>query len=60
MKHKPGEIVPQSGIYAEIQTAYQKKLMELTCIKGESFPPCNGKDYHYELVKAAIHKATGA
>ncbi|MBL7800608.1 MAG: YjzC family protein [Chitinophagales bacterium] len=60
MKYKPGETVPQSGIYAEVHTAYQKNIMELTFIKGEYFPPCNGRGYHYELIKAAMHKPTGA
>ncbi len=58
MKYKPGEKVPQSGIYAEL-TALNTKVTEVTCVKGEPFPPTTTQGYHYELVRAAHHRPTG-
>lgn len=52
---KPGEKVPTSGIYAEF-TLYNTKLTEVTCVKGEPFPPTKNNGYHYELVRAAVHR----
>ncbi len=55
MKYRPGQKVPASGIYAEL-TMYGSKLTEITCVKGEPFPPTKGIGYHYELVRAAVHR----
>jgi hypothetical protein len=53
--YKPGNTVPTSGIYAEL-TSGGIKLTEVTCVKNEPFPPTKGSGYHYELVKAAVHR----
>ena len=53
--YRPGTAVPQSGIYAELSAAGVKQT-EVTCVKGEPFPPTKGTGYHYELVRAAIHR----
>jgi hypothetical protein len=53
--YKPGEIVPTSGIYAELSFSGIKQT-EVTCVKKEPFPPTKGIGYHYELVKAAVHR----
>ncbi len=53
--YKPGETVPTSGIYAEL-SIYNVKQTEVTCVKKEPFPPTKGSGYHYELVKAAVHR----
>lgn len=58
MKHRPGEIVPQSGIYNEL-SVYNVKITEVTCVKGERFPPTESSGYHYELKVAAKHKPSG-
>ncbi|GAA4736941.1 YjzC family protein [Flavisolibacter ginsenosidimutans] len=55
MSYRPGEKVPQSGIYEE-QTVYGSKVTEVTCVKGEHFPPTEFSGYHYKLVRAAVHK----
>jgi len=54
-RYKPGETVPESGIYAEISQG-GTKLTEVTCVKKEPFPPTKGSGYHYELVRAAVHR----
>ncbi len=58
MKYKPGETVPQSGIYAEY-TILNVKVGEVTCVKGEPFPPTTDNGYHYLLVHAAEHRRSG-
>lgn len=58
MKYKPGEIVPKSGIYKEL-TREDDFVTEVTCVKGEKFPPTEASGYHYELARAARHKPTG-
>jgi hypothetical protein len=55
MKYRPGQTVPQSGIYEE-QTIYGSRVTEVTCVKGEPFPPTESNGYHYQLIRAAIHK----
>jgi hypothetical protein len=55
MTYKPGEIVPQSGIYEEL-TSSGSKVTEVTCVKNEHFPPTEWNGYHYQLVHAAKHK----
>lgn len=57
MKYKPGETVPTSGIYKEL-TASGVQLTEVTCVKNEHFPPTKGSGYHFELVRAAVHRRT--
>ena len=52
---KPGQTVPESGIYAEL-SASNNKQTEVTCVNGEPFPPTKGIGYHYELVRAAKHR----
>ena len=53
--HKPGEIVPISGIYSELSISGVKQT-EITCIKGEAFPNTKGQGYHYELLRGAKHR----
>jgi hypothetical protein len=53
---KPGDPVPQSGIYRVIHDPQHSAEHEVTCIYGKHFPPC-GKCLHprFVLVKAAHH-----
>lgn len=53
--YKPGEIVPTSGIYAELSVGGNKQT-EVTCVKGEPFPPTTTSGNYYELVRAARHR----
>lgn len=57
MKYRPGQKVLTSGIYAEL-TIYGVKLTEVTCVKHEPFPPTKGNGYHYELIRAAVHRTS--
>ena len=51
MLYRPGELVPASGIYRCIRCGN-----EVTCVKGEPFPPCASGCAHseYEMVRATL------
>jgi hypothetical protein len=55
--YRPGEEVPFSGIYGVIHDPKHVASHEVTCVKGERFPPCNGCGHHprFTLVRAAHH-----
>jgi hypothetical protein len=56
MAYKPGDIVPESGIYRVKHDPKHAAAHEVTCIEGKKFPPCKGCDHPtFVLVKAAIH-----
>lgn len=53
---KPGEIVPQSGIYRITHDPSHTAAHDVTVIEGRRFPPCrNCKGVRFELVRAARH-----
>ena len=54
---KPGEIVPQSGIYTITHDpAHADMPREVTVIKGRRFPTCRHcKGISFELAHAARH-----
>jgi hypothetical protein len=54
---KPGEIVPQSGIYTITHDpAHADMPHEVTAIKGRRFPTCrHSKGMRFELRHAAKH-----
>lgn len=54
---KPGDNVPNSGIYKVTHDNRHAKEHEVTCVYGKRFPPCNGCGRHprFTLVKAAQH-----
>jgi len=54
---KPGEEVPKSGIYKVVHGAGHAEEHEVTCLKGEQFPPCIGCGHHvrFVLVRSAHH-----
>jgi hypothetical protein len=37
---RPGEKVPNSGVYAVTHDKKHNKKHDVTCIKGKTFPPC--------------------
>jgi len=51
MKYYPGKSVPQSGIYGQYSES-GTKVNEVTCVKGEPFPPTPGPNMYYQLVRA--------
>lgn len=58
MKFRPGEIVPQSGIYHEVDVLGDW-VTDVTCVRGEHFPPTEAKGFFYKLKEAAKHKVKG-
>ena len=48
--YKPGQTVPQSGIYGVYYGGV--KANETTCVKGEPFPPTPRPGGTYRLVRA--------
>jgi hypothetical protein len=56
---KPGEDVPNSGIYKVVHDPAHTQSHEVTCVYGKRFPPCRGcKSPRFTLVRAAKHIAT--
>jgi hypothetical protein len=57
MAYKPGNTVPDSGIYKVNHDGRHASEHEVTCVKGEPFPPCRncGHGITYSLVRAAHH-----
>lgn len=58
MKFRPGDIVPQSGIYQEIDLL-GAWVTDVTCVRGEHFPPAEATGFYYLLKVAARHKVKG-
>ena len=57
--YKPGDVVPNSGIYRVTHDPAHAQEHEVTCVKGKIFPPCRGcKHPRFVLVKAAHHIET--
>jgi hypothetical protein len=52
--YKPGQSVPVSGQYAAV-TYTMQKTREVTCTKGEPFPPTRIGEIGYVLVDATRH-----
>ena len=57
---KPGQEVPNSGIYRVVHDPVHSQEHEVTCVYGKVFPPCNHCGHHvrFVLVRAAHHVAT--
>lgn len=55
--YKPGDKVPNSGIYRVTHDPEHTQAHEVTCVYDETFPPCNhcGDHPRFVLVRAAIH-----
>ncbi|MBA4239289.1 MAG: hypothetical protein C0448_01080 [Sphingobacteriaceae bacterium] len=58
IKFRPGEIVPQSGIYEEIDVL-GNWVIDVTCVRGEHFPPAESNGFYYKIKTAARHKVKG-
>ncbi len=56
-QYKPGEVVPTSGIYEVVHDKRHTQDHEITAVRGEKFPPCNGCGQHprFKLRRAAHH-----
>ena len=57
VQYKPGEKVPESGIYTVAHDSYHAVRHEVTCVRGEHFPPCRGcgSKVRFTLSRAAMH-----
>jgi hypothetical protein len=57
MAYKPGQTVPESGIYKVNHDRKHTAEHEVTAVRGEPFPPCRncGSGITYSLVRAAHH-----
>jgi hypothetical protein len=54
--YRPGEIVPVSGQYGAV-TAYGTWAgREVTCVRGERFPPTRAGEAGYVLRDTTIHR----
>ena len=45
MSHKPGNVVPESGIYKVTHDPKHAGSHQVTCVEGDKFPPCNGCEH---------------
>lgn len=56
---KPGQKVPNSGIYTVIHDPEHRQRHEVTCVFGKIFPPCAGcgSGVRFRLKAKAIHIA---
>lgn len=54
---RPGQIVPTSGQYAVVTSDGSYCGREVTCVRGERFPPLHGyPEAGYVLKDATIHR----
>jgi hypothetical protein len=54
--YKPGEIVPVSGQYGAVDSNHRLNGREVTCVKGEPFPPTRVGEIGYVLKDATAHR----
>ncbi len=56
-EYKPGDKVPNSGIYDVIHDVQHNTRHQVTCVAGETFPPCNhcGQHPRFRLAVQAVH-----
>ena len=54
---KPGQKVEKSGIYKVVHDSQHTKEHEVTCVYGETFPPCNhcGPHPRFQLIRHTQH-----
>jgi hypothetical protein len=54
---RPGEKVPNSGMYDVIHDGAHKDRHQVTCANNDPFPPCrhSGQHVRFRLAIAAIH-----
>lgn len=53
---RPGQEVPNSGIYLVTHDPAHEDPHEVTCVYGKRFPPCRDcRHPRFELIRAARH-----
>lgn len=57
MAYKPGDKVPESGIYSVVHDPKHHLSHDVTCIEGRRFPPCKGCGHgvEFKLKSGAVH-----
>lgn len=53
--HRPGEIVPVSGQYNAVNSSGSYMGRQVTCVRGERFPPTRVGEAGYVLADATVH-----
>lgn len=53
--YKPGQIVPVSGQYAVVNAYGRRVGREVTCVRGERFPPLRVGEHGFVLADATRH-----
>jgi hypothetical protein len=53
--YRPGQIVPTSGQYAVVNYVGSYAGREVTCVRGEPFPPTRAGEYGYRLRDRTVH-----
>ncbi len=55
--HRPGNIVPVSGIYKVVDALGVGVGREVTCEEGEAFPPTmHSREHGFVLVRQTVHE----
>jgi len=54
--YRPGETVPVSGQYGTVDYLGAYMGREVTCVKGERFPPTRAGEAGYVLRDTTIHR----
>ena len=56
--HRPGNIVPVSGIYQVVDIYGAATGREVTCEEGDEFPPTvHAQEYGFVLVRQTVHES---
>lgn len=53
--HKPGTTVPVSGQYGAVLATGRPAGREVTCVRGEPFPPTRPGEIGYVLKDRTVH-----
>jgi hypothetical protein len=54
--YKPGQTVPVSGQYGAVLATGRLAGREVTCVRGEPFPPTRYGEIGYVLLDATAHR----
>lgn len=54
--YRPGQTVPVSGQYGAVTASGAYAGREVTCVKGEPFPPTRTGEHGYRLNDRTIHR----
>ena len=56
VEYKPGDLVPELGVYRVIHDPNHTQPHDVTCIEGRKFPPCRDCHHpHFVMKHPAVH-----